>query len=105
MDGKTTCARISTGILQMKPIEIVSPDFFILTLAAVIIYCVLSPRAQTAWLLVVSYFFYATWSWSYVAILLVFTILNFFLAEQIGKSRSRWIFFLGISINAGSLIF
>lgn len=89
----------------MKPIEIVSLDFFILTLAAVIIYWILSPRAQTAWLLVVSYFFYATWSWSYVAILLVLTILNFFLAEQIEKSRSRWIFLLGISINAGSLIF
>ena len=41
----------------MRPIEIVSTDFLILTLITGIIYYLLAPRAQTIWLLVVSYFF------------------------------------------------
>lgn len=88
----------------MKPIEIVSIDFLILTLITLLIYYLLTPRAQMVWLLAVSIFFYATWSWSYVAILLVFTVLNFFLAKQIEKAKSRPLFLLSIVLNAGSLI-
>ncbi len=88
----------------MKPIEIVSGDFFILTLVAVTIYYLLSPRAQTIWLLLVSWFFYASWSWSYLAILLSSTILNFILARHIERRKSRSLFLAGIIINAGSLI-
>ena len=87
----------------MKPIEIVSLDFVLLVLSTVIIYYALTPRAQTIWLLIVSYFFYATWRWSYVAVLLIFTILNFFLGVQIEKTKSRGLLLLGIVINAGAL--
>ena len=92
MAGKTTRRKLSAGILQMRPIEIVSTDFLILTLITGIVYYLLAPRAQTIWLLVVSYFFYATWSWSYVVVLFIFTGLNFFLAQQIEKSKSRILF-------------
>jgi len=88
----------------MKPIEIVSADFFILTLITLGIYYLLAPRAQTFWLLAVSCFFYATWSWFYPAILLVFTFLNFILARQLEKTRSRPLFLSGIVINAASLL-
>jgi alginate O-acetyltransferase complex protein AlgI len=88
----------------MRPIEIVSLDFLILTLVTVCVYYLLAPRAQTLWLLAVSYFFYATWSWSFVAVLLIFTVLNFFLAQQIEKAKSQILFLVGIVLNAGSLI-
>jgi alginate O-acetyltransferase complex protein AlgI len=89
----------------MSPIEIISLDFLLLSIVTAAVYYILSPRAQVIWLLVVSYFFYATWSWSYVTVLLAFTFLNFFLAQQIEKSRSRNLLFMGILLNAGSFIF
>ena len=79
-------------------------DFLILTLIALVIYYLLTPRAQTLWLLLVSWFFYATWSWFYLAVLLVSTLLNFVLARQIERRKSRVLFLAGIVINAGSLI-
>jgi D-alanyl-lipoteichoic acid acyltransferase DltB (MBOAT superfamily) len=88
----------------MKPIEIISLEFLLLTLITALVYYILSPRIQIFWLLAVSYFFYATWSWVYVAILLSFTVLNFFLAQKIETSRSRSLLSLGIMINAGSLV-
>ena len=89
----------------MNPIEIISLDFLFLTVVTALVYYVLSPRTQIFWLLAVSYFFYATWSWVYVAMLLAFTLLNFFLAQQIEKSHSRNMLSLGILMNAGSLVF
>ena len=88
----------------MKPIEIVSVDFFILAGFAIFVYYLLTPRAQTVWLLGVSYFFYSTWSLPHLVVLVVVTCLNFFLAVQIEKNRSRLIFIISILINAGSLI-
>jgi D-alanyl-lipoteichoic acid acyltransferase DltB (MBOAT superfamily) len=88
----------------MKPIEIVSLDFLVLTLTTLAVYYLLSPRAQTYWLLAVSCFFYATWSSYFLATLLAFTILNYVLARQIERSQSRALFLLGIVIDAGSLI-
>jgi len=88
----------------MKPIEIISLDFLILTLIAMAVYYLLAPRIQPLWLLAVSYFFYATWNFYYVVFLLIFTTLNFFLAQQIEKTKSRALFLLSLMINAGSLI-
>lgn len=89
----------------MTPIEIISLEFLLLTLVTALVYYILSPRIQIFWLLAVSYFFYATWSWVYVAVLLTFTVLNFFLAQKIETSRSRTLLSLGILVNAGSLVF
>lgn len=89
----------------MKPIEIVSLNFFLLASITVVIYYVLTPRAQTVWLLLISYFFYATWNWKYVAILLGFTIFNFFIAQQISRSKSLWLLSLSVIVNASALIF
>lgn len=88
----------------MKPIEIVSVDFFILAGIAIFVYYLLTPRAQTAWLLGVSYFFYATWSLPHLVVLVIVTCFNFILAYQIEKNRSQFVFIIGILINAGSLI-
>lgn len=89
----------------MKPIEIVSPEFLLLVVVTAAVYYMLTPRAQVIWLLAVSYIFCATWNPGYVIILLAFTLLNFFLAKQIEKRRSRRLFFVGLALNAGSLIF
>jgi alginate O-acetyltransferase complex protein AlgI len=89
----------------MNPIEIISLEFLLLTVVTAAVYYILSPRAQVVWLLAVSYFFYATWSWIYVAVLLAFTILNFFLAQQIERSKSSHLLSIGIFANAGSLVF
>ena len=51
----------------MRPIEIVSSDFLILTLITLTVYYLLSPRYQALWLLAVSYFFYATWGLGYLS--------------------------------------
>jgi len=88
----------------MKPIDIVSANFFILAGLAVLVYYLLSPRAQVVWVLMVSYFFYATWSWGYLATLIIFSCLNFFLALGIEKNKSRLLFILSIIMNAGSLM-
>ena len=88
----------------MKPIEIVSVDFFILAGITIFVYYLLAPHAQTVWLLAISYFFYATWSLSHLAILIFFTCLNFFLAHQIEKNRSQLLFIFDILINVGSLV-
>jgi D-alanyl-lipoteichoic acid acyltransferase DltB (MBOAT superfamily) len=88
----------------MKPIEIVSIEFFALTLITLFIYYLLAPRTQTVWLLAISYFFYATWSWSYVAILFGFTVLNFFLGLQLEKTKTRTLLSVGIVLNACALI-
>jgi alginate O-acetyltransferase complex protein AlgI len=89
----------------MKPIEIVSLNFFILASITILVYYILTPRVQPVWLLIVSYFFYATWNWRYVAILLSFTVFNFFIAQQIGRSKSVWLLWLSVIVNAGALIF
>ena len=86
----------------MKPLEIVSLDFFIFTTITLVIYHVLAPRAQVIWLLVVSCFFYATWSISHLAVLFFFAILNFSLARQIEKTRSQTLFTAGLILNLGS---
>jgi len=88
----------------MKPIDIVSVNFFILAGLAVLVYYLLSPRAQVVWVLMVSYFFYATWSWGYLATLIIFSCLNYFLALGIEKNKSRLLFIFSIIMNAGSLV-
>ncbi|HJS18329.1 MAG TPA: MBOAT family O-acyltransferase [Anaerolineales bacterium] len=88
----------------MRPIEIVSLEFLLLALGTAFVYYILAPRAQLFWLLIVSYFFYATWNLWYIPVLLLFTVLNFFLAQQLEKTKSRSLLLLSLAINTGSLI-
>ena len=88
----------------MSPIEIVSLDFLLLTLITLVIYYLLTPRLQTVWLLAVSYAFYATWGGYYLAVLIVSTALNYFIARRIEKTKSRPLLFSIVTLNAASLI-
>ena len=88
----------------MRPIEIISRDFLILTLVAILVYYLLAPRAQIFWLLAVSWFFYATWNLWYVVVLFVFTIINFSVARQLEKSKSQLLYRFGIIINTSPLV-
>lgn len=88
----------------MRPIEIVSLDFLILTLITVAITWALVPRHRSIWLLVLSCVFYATWGLSYLVVLAVLVLINYWLAHKIQKEKSRLLFITGLAINALSLI-
>ena len=88
----------------MKSIEIISLQFFALFGAAVFIYYLLAPRAQTIWLLAVSFFFYASWSVSHLAVLIVSIYLNYITALLIEKTKSKRMLIGGITFNAISLL-
>lgn len=88
----------------MKTFEIVSMEFFLLAGATVFIYHLLAPHAQRNWLLAVSLFFYATWSPSHLAVLVIFTCLNYLLGRGIEKTKSKWLLMTGIAVNAASLL-
>ena len=88
----------------MRPIEIVSLDFLILTLITLVVYYLLSPRFQTLWLLAVSYAFYATWGWGYLAVLVALTMVNFEIARRIQRKKSKALFIFGLALNALSLL-
>jgi len=88
----------------MRPIEIVSPEFLILTLITVAVTWALAPRQRSTWLLLVSCAFYASWGLSYLAVLVVLVMFNYWLANQIQKEKSRLLFITGLALNALSLL-
>lgn len=88
----------------MTPIEIISPTFFVFTLIVLAGFHALSQQYKLTWLLLASYFFYASWGWAYLSILLVFTMLNYWLAIFIEKSRSKLLFLFAIASNALSFL-
>ena len=88
----------------MRPIEIVSSDFLILTLITLTVYYLLSPRYQALWLLTVSYFFYTTWGLGYLVVLVALTAINYGLARCIRPKKSKPLFIFGLALNALSLL-
>lgn len=60
-------------------------------------------------LLVFSYYFYMTWKWQYVSLLLGLTVINYFLAlyldkAQTAKTRKYWLI-ISVFINVGILFY
>jgi len=88
----------------MRPIEIVSVEFLSLVIVTLAVYYFIPPRAQTVWLLAVSYFFYATWNLFYPLVLISLTALNFHAAQRIEKTKSRSLLVAAVGLNAASLI-
>jgi D-alanyl-lipoteichoic acid acyltransferase DltB (MBOAT superfamily) len=71
---------------------------------ALIIYYLLPRRAQSFWLLGVSYLFYATWTWTFPLVLLLMTLGNFILGQEIKSSaHRRSLLVLGIVFNVALL--
>ena len=85
-----------------------SLDFLIFLPVVLLIYYVLSSRAQNVWLLIASYVFYGWWDWRFLGLILISTIVDFWVGRQIAstreaKTRKR---FLTVSIltNLGILV-
>jgi D-alanyl-lipoteichoic acid acyltransferase DltB (MBOAT superfamily) len=80
--------------------------FFILVTA---VSYTLSPNSRCLLLLLASYFFYWTWQPAYLVILILSTLIDYFIALGIGQgsaaSKKKRLLILGIIFNGGLLIF
>lgn len=81
--------------------QIVSLPFLAFSIIVLGVYYLLARKAQNAWLLLASYFFYVTISWEYALVLLAITCANFGLGR---KAPGRGWLWLGIGLNLSSLI-
>lgn len=79
--------------------QILSIQFLVFSLIILAVYYLLARKAQNVWLLLASYFFYVTISWKYALVLLIVTLINFWLGR---KAASRFWMWLGIGLNLSS---
>ena len=85
---------------------IVSVNFFFFVLISLIVFYLLPGKLQNVFLLLASYFYYATWAWEYTLFLLGLTIFNFLFAQLIQKKVARKKLFLriGVILNLSFLL-
>jgi D-alanyl-lipoteichoic acid acyltransferase DltB (MBOAT superfamily) len=97
------------GIHYERPdMNVTSLNFYFFLVVVLSIYYILPRRPQNYWLLLVSYAFYMTWAWQLSLILIVMTVINFFLALRMQKTEQSQLglLWLGIGLNlAGLLLF
>ena len=83
--------------------------FWAFYLTVFLFYRLLPHRAQNVLLLVASYVFYGYWDWRFLFVILFSTIVDFFAAIGIGRSRSsqhrKLILFASITVQLGLLGF
>lgn len=82
--------------------EIISLDFAFFVLISLLIFYLLPGKLQNLFLLLASYYFYSTWSLSYVVILLGITVFNFFYAQWLQNSvgsRRKIVLWVGVGLN------
>jgi alginate O-acetyltransferase complex protein AlgI len=85
-----------------------SPQFIIFFLVVFSLYwLVLRKRAQNILLLIASYIFYGFWSWKFLSLLLISTIVDYFVGLAIGKAetqrRKRHLLYISLLTNLGLL--
>jgi len=81
--------------------QIISVQFLALSIITLAVYYLLARKAQNIWLLLVSYFFYATFGRQYALVLFAVTIINFFIGRLV---TSRAWLALGIGLNLSSFL-
>lgn len=81
--------------------QILSIQFLVFSITTLAVYYLLARKAQNFWLLLVSYFFYATFGRQYAFVLFAVTILNYFIGR---KAISRAWLALGITLNLSSFM-
>jgi len=64
-----------------------SVDFLVFLPVVLLVYYVLSTRAQNVWLLVASYIFYGWWDWRFLGLILISTVVDYWVGRQIASSR------------------
>jgi D-alanyl-lipoteichoic acid acyltransferase DltB (MBOAT superfamily) len=84
-----------------------SIEFLFFLPAVLAVYYVLSTRAQNAWLLVASYVFYGWWDWRFLGLILLSTIVDFFIGQRIAatdeESAKKRLLAVSITTNLGIL--
>jgi D-alanyl-lipoteichoic acid acyltransferase DltB (MBOAT superfamily) len=81
--------------------QIISLQFLAFSAVTLTIYFLLARKAQNIWLLLASYFFYATISWKYALVLLAVTAVNFWIGRKV--SSRGWLA-LGLGLNLSSFL-
>ena len=66
-----------------------TPEYFFFFSTVLLVYLVLSFRAQNAWLLAASYAFYASWDWRFLSLLLLSTVIDYTAGLVIFSARER----------------
>lgn len=86
---------------------LISLKFALFVLACLCIYYLLPGKLQNPFLLLASYYFYASWSWPFSLILLALTVFNFFYAQHLQRCQThkRPILWLGVAANVGIFLF
>jgi alginate O-acetyltransferase complex protein AlgI len=78
--------------------------FFVVVYSA---YIVLTHRYQNAWLLAASYFFYGSWDWRFLGLMLFSTTMDYGLGLLLGRMhderRRKVVLIVSISVNLGIL--
>lgn len=83
---------------------------FLIFLAVIVpTYALLKGRSRTVFLLACSYFFYGYWDWRFCGLLLISTVADFFIGQQLFKAKSevhrKRFLWLSMGINLGILGF
>jgi D-alanyl-lipoteichoic acid acyltransferase DltB (MBOAT superfamily) len=81
--------------------QIVSVQFLAFSILTLAVYYLLARKAQNLWLLLVSYFFYATFGRQFALVLFAVTVINFFIGQ---KATSRAWLALGVTLNLSSFM-
>jgi D-alanyl-lipoteichoic acid acyltransferase DltB (MBOAT superfamily) len=84
--------------------EITSLTFAGFVVLVFIVYHLLPRRAQNYWLLLASLFFYSAFAWQFAVVLLVLTILNFFIAKRLAGGERGGLLWAGIILNTAALL-
>ena len=64
-----------------------SLDFLIFLPIVLAVYYVLSTRAQNSWLLIASYVFYGWWDWRFLGLIMLSTVVDYFVGQRIHSSN------------------
>lgn len=86
-----------------------SYSFFCFLGIVLFVYYKLPFRGQNIWLLVCSYFFYGTWDWRFLSLIVISTTVDFTIGKKIEKTDStgkkRALLLLSLTTNLGILSF
>ena len=85
-----------------------TPEYFAFFLATLTLFYFAPPRTRRPLLLAASYFFYATWNWKFIPLLLTLTAIDYLAAiwieDRMGRSR-RIALIVSLTANLGFLFF
>ena len=86
-----------------------SPAFFVFLTLVVALYWRLPFRAQNWMLVIASYFFYGWWDWRFLSLMVISTLVDYFIARQIATSECqanrRTLLTVSLVLNFGFLGF